>query len=198
MNTPPPTPPNPYEAPRTDVAAPIAVGGLPLASPWIRLGAAIIDGLVLAPINYVLQMIFLKAPSAADLFEAAKKGPEAMEALMPSRGMAFVSQVLGLAVFIGVNFVFLKKGQTIGKMALKLQIQNRSTGGLLSLQDLIVKRVLPVYGVAALSGAFFYVTQGVYYALSLLLLVDFLLIFRPGRNTLHDDIANTAVVKLPG
>jgi uncharacterized RDD family membrane protein YckC len=106
-------------------------------------------------------------------------------------GMLIAVHLIGLAIFIAVNFVFLKKGQTIGKMALKLQIQNRNDGSLLSIQDILVKRVLPVYVINALGYA-------VHWSILLVLIADSLCIFRPGRNTLHDDLANSKVVKLPG
>jgi len=186
--TPPPLP-NPYSPPQAPVGSP--AGDPTLASPWLRLAAAIIDGVILFPINYVLGMILLKQPSISEAMEAAKKGPEAVEALMPGKGMMLVGQIVGLAVFIGVNYVFLKKGQTIGKMLLKLQIRNRNDGSLLPIQDLIVKRVLPIYGVAALANS-------LHQLIGLLLIVDCVMIFRAGRNTLHDDLANTKVVKLPG
>ncbi len=185
-STPPPVP-DPYAPPQSHVGPPTFDSSL--ASPWLRLAAAIIDGVILFPINYVLGRILLKQPSVSEMFEAGKKGQEAVDALMPGKGMMLVGQIIGLAVFLGVNFVFLKKGQTIGKMLLKLQIQNRNDGSLLPLQDLIVKRILPVYGVAALSNS-------LHWVIGLVLIVDALMIFRAGRNTLHDDLANTKVVQL--
>lgn len=183
------TPANPYEAPTADLGPP--PGGTPLASPWLRLAATIVDGIILFPVNYLLGKILLNQPGIEELMEAAKKGQDAVNALQPGKGMVLVAQILGIVVFLAVNFVFLKKGQTIGKKLLKLQIQNRNDGSLLSLQDLIVKRILPVYFVGALGAA-------IHWSLGLIVVVDALLIFRPGRNTLHDDLANTKVVQIPG
>jgi uncharacterized RDD family membrane protein YckC len=177
-------PTNPYEAPKSN----LAVGGeLPLASPWIRLGAALIDGIVLAPVNFVLQRLFLSPPSSEELVELARKG----EIWSPPIGSMLLISVIGLVVFIAVNYVFLKKGQTIGKMALKLQIQNRNTGALLPVNELILKRILVFWGAGLILSA-------IHPLLGILILADVLCIFRPGRNTLHDDVANTKVVKLPG
>jgi uncharacterized RDD family membrane protein YckC len=185
---------NPYQAPQTNVAPPpLDSAALPLASPWLRLAAAIIDGIVLYPINWLLGKLFFHTPTYEEATEAVRKyGVEgAMKELMPSTPMMIVAQVLGVVAFLAVNFVFLKKGQTIGKLALKLQIQNRTNGSLLSVQDIILKRVLPVYLVGALGMA-------IHWSILLILTVDVLCIFRPGRNTLHDDLANTKVVKMPG
>ncbi len=164
-------------------------GALPLASPWLRLAAAIIDSLILWPINYLLGFTLLKQPSITDIMEASKKGQDAVDAIMPSTGLMLLTQVVGVAVFIGINFVLLKKGHTIGKKLVKIQVQHRNTGALLTVQDIILKRVLPVYAVGALGAV-------IHPAINFLLLIDVLMIFRKGRNTLHDDIANSKVVQL--
>lgn len=198
----PPPLPNPYEAPKTDVTT-TPDGSLPLASPWIRLGAVLIDGIVLAPFNWILSKLLFKQPTEEEIRAAIAKTGDAMEAvnsLMPSKGMMLLNSLLGLAILLAVNYTFLKKGQTVGKMLLKLQIQNRNDGSILPLNDLIVKRFLPVQALGLLSVAFLGVS-GLFYAVSiivgLILIADALCIFRPGRNTIHDDIANTKVVKLP-
>lgn len=190
---------NPYTPPQSEPSTYNAGGELPLASPWLRLAAALIDGLVVFVPNLILGKLLLKMPSISEMMEAAAKGPEAIESLMPSSFMQLLSQVLGLAVFIGINFSFLKNGQTIGKMALKLQIQNRATGALLSVQDIIIKRMLPLYGLNALASIKLGPLGNILPTLcGILILVNVLLIFRQGRNCLHDDIAGTKVVKLPG
>ncbi len=189
MSTTPP-PLNPYEAPQAAVVnAPYDPLALPLASPWLRLGAAFIDGIVLWPIGWILGKLFFHTPSAEAVHKYGYEG--AISALSPGMGMLIIIHLVSLAIFLAVNFVFLQKGQTIGKMALKLQIQNRHTSGLLTLQDLVVKRILPVYIVNVLLNA-------ISPFLGVLLIIDALCIFRPGRNTLHDDLAQTKVVKLPG
>lgn len=178
---------NPYEPPKGEIGAP---AGTKLASPWIRLGAAIIDGIVLWPINFVIQKIFITTPDPAGMIEMAKQGKVIRpEDFMPGMGTMLFLQLLSFAVFVGVNFTFLKKGQTIGKLVLKLQVQRRSDGTLLPVQELIVKRILPVWG-ASLLGLL------IHPVLFLVLLADSLCIFRPQRNTLHDDIAGTKVVGL--
>lgn len=200
MNTPPPVP-NPYEAPKSFITGPDADGQLPLASPWLRLGSQILDGIVLFPINWVLGKFLLKMPDQTAIIEAAQKGPEALADIMPGRITMLLVQLVGVAVFLGVNFNFLKRGQTIGKMVLKMQIQSRADGSLLPIQDILLRRFLPVYVVSAIPSAFMG-SQGLFMILStvggLILLADALCIFRSGRNTIHDDIAGTKVVKLPG
>ena len=62
---------NPYEAPKSDIST--NTGGAPLASPWLRLGAAIVDGIVLFPVNYLLAKILLNQPGIEELVEAGKR-----------------------------------------------------------------------------------------------------------------------------
>ena len=155
-----------------------------LATPWIRLAAGIIDGLVLLPVNYLLMRIF--APSPEAIVAAALKG----ETLTFGIGTQIICAVITLAAMLAVNYNFLKKGQTIGKLALKLQIQDRSSGGLLPVNDLILRRILPFFGAVL-------VLTAIHPFLGLLVAADAFMIFRPNRNTLHDDFANTKVVQLP-
>lgn len=162
-----------------------------LASPWIRLGAAFVDGLILLPINWIFQKLILHTPSMADVAKAMQSGnPDAIKSLMPGIGSQILASVLGFAVFLAVNFVFLKNGQTVGKKLLKLQVQRRLDSAVLPIQDYLLKRLGPIYAVSFL---------GILISpfLNIVLLADALAIFRPGRNTLHDDIAGSKVVRLP-
>ena len=165
--------------------APEASGGL--ASVWIRLGAAVIDGIIHGIVFIILSRILYPTPNIAAIQAAAMSGDYAAAASLANPGFFWILivSVLTLAAFIGINWKFLPNGQTIGKKLLNLQIQSRS-GGLLPVNDLITRRILPVYLVARLG-----------FIGSLVYVVDALCIFRPGRNTLHDDFAQTKVVQLP-
>jgi uncharacterized RDD family membrane protein YckC len=181
-------PSNPYQSPQSEITVPAAGGEL--ASPWIRLGSAIVDGLILLPINWILQKLILKTPSPADIFKAAQEGkPLDIQSFMPGTGSQILVSVIGIAVFLAINFTFLKNGQTVGKKLLKLQIQRRGDGTLLPVQDLILKRIAPIWAVSIIAVV-------IHPLINIALLVDALCIFRPGRNTLHDDIAGTKVIRL--
>ena len=185
-------PPNPYQSPQSEITVP-STGGQ-LASPWIRLGAAMVDGLVLLPINWILQKVLLKMPSPADIMSAAQSAAQSgkpldMKSMMPGTGGLILVSVLGFAVFLAVNYNFLKNGQTLGKMLLKLQVQRRSDNSILPVQEYLLKRLGPIYAVS-------FIAVIIHPMINLLLLGDALAIFRPGRNTLHDDIAGTKVVRL--
>jgi uncharacterized RDD family membrane protein YckC len=182
---------NLYAAPQSEILPPAPDGNAPLASPWIRLGSAIIDGIVLLPISFILQKIFYNIPSQEEMMKELQSG-KTVEQVVAAATPGFFSQlIVGLLVFaalIAINWVFLKNGQTIGKKLLKTQIQKRS-GGLFEVKDLITKRFVP-YHLGAL------VLYAISPFLGVIYLVDALCIFRAGRNTLHDDIAASKVVQL--
>jgi uncharacterized RDD family membrane protein YckC len=181
---------NPYQPPQSELSIDNSSTGL--ASPWIRLGAAIIDVLVLLPINIVLQKIFLKIPTPAEILAAVQSG-KTVEAIMPSVGSMLLVNLLGFAALIAVNFNLLKKGQTVGKMLLKLQVQRRTDGTLLPVKDIITRRLLPVYGLHIVASA---ISPTLGFLAAIAVCIDALCIFRRDRNTIHDDIAGTKVVVL--
>ncbi|MCY1344138.1 RDD family protein [compost metagenome] len=163
---------NPYQAPQAELTINSAAQPL-LASRWTRLGAALIDGLIMSlatvPVAYF-----------SGAFTAAQQGIE------PTLGQQLLGLVVGVAVFLLVNGHFLKHfGQTLGKRLLKIAIVNLD-GQVPELGNLLLKRYLvwwllayvPVIGV-------------------LLVMVDYLFIFRADRRCLHDLMAGTRVVQLP-
>ncbi|WP_346332228.1 RDD family protein [Prosthecobacter sp. SYSU 5D2] len=95
-----------------------------------------------------------------------------------------VFSLLFAAVLVGINWTFLQQGQTLGKKLLNLKIVRRD-GRPADRMHIITKRLLPVWLVGAIP-----------YLGALVLLADALCIFRPGRNTLHDDLAETKVIQL--
>lgn len=166
QNTP---PPNPYAAPQARVQDPTPGEG-ELASPWLRLGGAMIDGIILLIITWPLSvaLVFL---------------------LMVVTGEAptFVVQVMSVfaafGVFLAVQGYFLNRsGQTIAKKLLNMKIVDEN-GQKPAFGRLIALRYAPVYAVQILS----------YFAV-IPLLVDALFIFRDDRRRIVDLIAGTRVV----
>lgn len=151
------------------------------------------------PLHYIIAKIF--APSVDQAWATdvmLKKGYlEGMKEIADASTPGFLTQLImilaGFAIYVGINWVFLKNGQTIGKKVAKVQVQKRS-GGLFTAQDLILRRLLPIQLAAALPGL---ISPSLALVGSILLLVDVLCIFRAEFNTLHDDIAKSKVVKLP-
>ena len=161
---------NPYAPPQADLRVETAPGSQPLASPWIRLVAQIVDGLV-------MMVIFVPIMFFTGYWSRATESEGAM-GLEP-----FLWTPVQLAVMLAINWNFLLHGQTVGKKLLKIRIV-RKDGSAIERTHIITHRLLPVWLVSSIP------------VINLLLLADALCIFRAGRNTLHDDIADTKVIQL--
>jgi uncharacterized RDD family membrane protein YckC len=166
---------NPYAPPQTDPIADLSSTlDAPLASPWIRLGASLIDGLIVFAMNLPL-MYF------SGYFARTMEGAQRGQTFFPE---SFLWSAIGIAIFVAINWTSLQKGQTIGKKLVKIQIVKKD-GSPIPATAIILRRLLPVQVVALIP-----------FLGGLLLCVDALLIFRSKRNTLHDDVADTKVIQL--
>ncbi len=164
---------NPYTPPTSNLDEPPELG-LANASPWNRLGAAMVDGILIMVIILPLEFLsgFIQRVS-----------------VNAQNGVIFTPETIlwafaGVLAWLALNFKFLPNGQTIGKKLLKLQVQ-RKDGSAVGMQRYLLRRFLPVQvvGLIPLAGG-------------VIMLIDSLLIFRRERNTLHDDLADTKVVQL--
>jgi uncharacterized RDD family membrane protein YckC len=161
---------NPYAAPAalvTDEAP-----SLELASRGTRLGAVLLDGVigvvVMVPIFFVLP------------FTSGGNQEKAQFALAIGGGIAILL-ALGL---IAWNCVLLSRnGQTVAKMLLGIRVVRRD-GSHCGLARIFFARYLPVTVLGAIPFIGWIVT-----------LTDSLMIFRDNHRCLHDEIADTIVVK---
>ncbi len=163
---PPPIPDddNPYRAPFANVEAPGPA--MALASRGQRLGAAILDSLVVVPVAIVV----------AILMPAAQKNPNLMIAVV-------VLIVAAAIAIITVNLVGIyRTGQTIGKRLLGIRVV-RSDGERVDFARYLFMRwfAIALIGNIPLIGPF-------------ISLLNVLLIFRDSRRCLHDDFADTIVI----
>jgi uncharacterized RDD family membrane protein YckC len=168
--TPPPSAQR-YAPPAAEVADMSASGEAQLAGRGARLGGAIIDGVILLGLWWLVSVV-----TPWNIFS-----PQMAEAGF----MALIGiQLLGLLLFTIVNgYLLMTRGQTVGKLLLGMRIV-RPDGSAASPGRVIGLR----YGVGWLLSAVPVV--GMVYAL-----VDCLMILRADRRCLHDMIANTIVVK---
>jgi uncharacterized RDD family membrane protein YckC len=169
-NTPPPA--QRYAPPVAEVADVSASGEAQLAGRGARLGGAIIDGVILLGLWWLVGLL-----TPWNIFS-----PKMAEAgVMAMLGM----QLIGLLLFALVNgYLLMTRGQTVGKLLLGMRIV-RPDGSAATPGRVIGLR----YGVGWMLSALPVV--GMVYAL-----VDCLLIFRADRRCLHDMIADTIVVKI--
>jgi uncharacterized RDD family membrane protein YckC len=159
---------NPYSAPQAEVRD--VVQKLRLGGRGERLGAAIIDGLILLA-------ILLPAMFFGGYFSGIMQG------VRPAFGMQALWVLIGFAIFVAVQgYPLAQGGQTWGKKLLKLKIVDLDGA-----QPDFLRLIGFRYGSTQLVSLIPVV--GSIYAF-----VDVLFIFREDRRCLHDLIAGTRVV----
>ncbi len=172
---------NPYAPPRIEeqgaMTSPWEGEGpdeAPLATRSARFLAALIDGFILLPIVVGLQFafgVFANFPHV--------------------RALPFEEQVAwgvaGFAFWVAIHGYFLaKRGQTIGKRLLGIQVVNMTDGRQASFVKLVFARNLPTVMLSQIP-----IIGGI------INLVGILMIFGEGRRCLHDHLAGTRVIELP-
>ncbi len=166
---------NPYAPPQAAVqdVAESAVDSHELAGRGTRLGAAILDGIILVMLVYVPLVIGILL-SGRPLILNARFNYAAI------LGVWSVLPLLGLIAFAWLNVMFVaRNGQSIAKKIVGIKVI-RTDGSPASLARIFWLRnvvntllaLLPLYG-----------------------LVDILLIFGEARQCVHDKIADTIVIK---
>ncbi len=162
---------NRFAPPTAHVEDVPSAGGLILAGRGARLGAALIDGLLAGLVFWGISLV-----TPFNVFQAADRGG-LMLVMIENTLAAFV-------IFLVLQgYLLHTQGQTIGKKLLNMRIV-RSDGSKASLARLAGLRYF-VNSVLALIPF-----VGWLYGL-----LDALLIFRESRKCLHDNLADTIVIK---
>jgi uncharacterized RDD family membrane protein YckC len=186
----------PYEGyPAADLAPRVksTPDGVPVANPWRRLGAFIIDGLLVSLVVLVIgfplvrdlgdqfRVYFDQVQAAA---EAGRPAPDATTFTSNVLGASLKLTVLQLIVAAIYIIPMIKlRGATLGKMALKIRVRPMNAEG------------LPTWGQSVLRFIGFQVLAAVPQIGSLYGLLDVLwCLWDPRRQCIHDKIASTAVV----
>lgn len=158
----------PPSAPVADVE-PVATGAV-LASRWRRLGVAIFDSLL---IIVVLGLVLL--PLGINPFTLAARYPLQYRVLGTG---------VGFGLFLALHgYLLVTSGQTIGKRLFGLRIVRRDGSTVSAFR--ILGRYVPGVALNMIPGV-----GGLYG------FVDSLLIFRESRRCLHDQIADTIVIRV--
>jgi uncharacterized RDD family membrane protein YckC len=169
------TQPDPF-APPTSNLDPRYVPGddMPLAGRGTRLGAQLLDGLILTP------LVIIGGVIGFVLF--GKKDPAQMQtATLAIGGLMFVC-ILPLIAYQW--YLVSTTGQTLAKKWLKIKIVKRDGSPVNFVSAVILRQW--VLGLANFAGGFG----------SLVSLIDSLFIFSDDRRTLHDRIAGTKVISV--
>lgn len=182
---------NPYQAPAAYLAEPTPET-MEFADRGTRLGAHILDWLVFLPLGGIIGLLFFWLMMAHGT--GMSWGEAWGAALNFSRGMTrdvrlLLGVALGIAVLflglVGLNLYWLHRhGQTIGKRICKIKVV-RTDGSRVSLGRIIGLRWLPVAAMQMIPLVGFLVK-----------FIDPLMIFRESYQCLHDQIADTIVVKV--
>jgi uncharacterized RDD family membrane protein YckC len=160
---------NVYKAPESELTPPDESSS-ELAPLGRRLLASIIDSLITGVI--IIPLLYFTGG-----FDGVSTGQE------PSFLYTLVTGLIGIAVFLAINFNLLKSsGQTIGKRVMKIKIVTLD-GQLPDVGNHLVKR----YAVFMLPGQIPYVGQ-------FFSLINILFIFARDRRCIHDHVAGTKVV----
>lgn len=160
---------NPYAAPQAAVSNTDTDAAIELASRGRRLGANLID------------MLMLGAVFAAVVFVYAIASGDELRWFNPDR--YWVGLVTGLAIFatfILLNLVPMRTGRTVGKQMLGLRVVDQHG------QPASLAQQVGRYAVMMLPGSL---------GISVVGIIDALLIFRASRKCLHDDVCGTQVVR---
>lgn len=135
---------------------------------WIRLIAAIVDGIILGIVNGIIQALFMAAIIGAG---------------RDNGGMAIALTILMIVLMVGaqcyyIGWFYSRKGGTPGKLAFGMKVLNNETGenltfGRALLRDIVGKMLS-----------------------ALTLLIGFLMVaFRKDKRGLHDLIAGSCVIR---
>ena len=167
---------NPYAPPQSEIE-PITeteFAAQTMASPWIRLGAHVIDLLLYMAILWPIGHF-------TDYTQKVRQASATGKHFIPEM-LVWIPVIM--MIFLIINWRFLGQGQTIGKKLLKIRIV-RKNGEPAERLRIITRRIFSVWLASAVP------TVGPFIALA-----DNLLIFRTHGNTLHDDLADTKVIKV--
>jgi len=166
---------NPYAPPQSNIIPASTSDSIErLASPWRRLGASLLDSLIMSVIT--LPLLWFSGYFTRIMERASKGYSWSPEQLLWA--------VVGFVIMLALNWNHLGRGQTIGKGIMELRIV-RKNGTPAERSHIILKRILPLHLIAQLP-----VLGGLF------AIVDALLIFRSQHNTIHDDIAETKVIDI--
>jgi uncharacterized RDD family membrane protein YckC len=168
--------------------APMSPQGQPLAEWWKRAVAAIIDGVIVGvPAQIIGGLIFgglfaVSAPSIDPVTGQVVGGSTGFFASFFASWGAFI---LTYWVITGAYYTFLhsSRGQTVGKMILKLKVVDEATGSLIPIGRALIRWLIPI--------PLGFVTCGIVF-----LLDGLWPLWDVKRQALHDKIAKTLVVDM--
>lgn len=162
---------NVYEAPQSDIR--VGEGGEnTLASRWARLGASLLD-------TIILMIILVPALFLQGFYEKVFDGIE------PSMMDSIIAGLLGIVIFFVINLNFImKSGQTIGKKIVGIKMVDINND-----EVNLTKNIIPRYAV-------YFLPAQIPLVGSVFSLINILFIFGAEKRCVHDFAGRTKVVKV--
>lgn len=174
---------NPYTTPSEVSDLPLPAGDNGLADRGQRFGAAFLDGILISVITFPIQFL------TGFFARSQTQSTGIVEQLL----MMLLGVVLMLVLH---GYLLVRRGQTIGKYALGIQIVDYKTGGLLPFFRVFVLRYLWLTPLGILAALIPGIIDDL--AVNAIVFIDILMIFGRNRRCLHDYIAGSKVVKYGG
>lgn len=148
-----------------------------------RLGARILDGLILCVFIYVPLFSFGGFSNIQSMSSGGRVNAFSFYSYF-WHSSAALPMLIGALILIGINsYLLYSSGQTMGKKLVGIRI-TRSDGSRAALPRIIFVRIVPFYIASVIPFLGFVVS-----------LADPLLIFSESRKCLHDRLADTIVMK---
>jgi|688.fasta_scaffold00104_7 uncharacterized RDD family membrane protein YckC len=172
--------PNPFASPLAQggYTAPAQMSGYELAGRGERFLAALIDGLIVGVISFVLGF-------GLGMVMVLGLGTAFMETPLASIITQGAGLLIGVACYLGINGYFLvKSGQTVGKKVMNIRVIQEGNASVPDLSTSYFKRLFITQLVSIIP-----ILGGLY------ALVDAVMIFSADKRCLHDRIAGTQVIK---
>jgi len=164
-----------YETPATTSEEPGTPDGPELAGRGVRLGAYLVDSLILV----IVFLVVVASGFWITFDDIIQMGT------LPSTN-ALQLMIMFIVVFMVINgYLLVMRGQTVGKLMLGIRIVDSATGGKVSAAKVLGLRYIVFFGLQIIP---------VFGMRELVSLFDAVFIFRDDRRCLHDLLAGTKVV----
>ena len=165
-----------YEAPATTSEEPGTPDGPELAGRGVRLGAYLVDSLILA----IVFLVVVASGFWITFDDIIQMGT------LPGTNDVLQVMIVFIVVFMVINgYLLVMRGQTVGKLMLGIRIVDSATGGKVSAAKVLGLRYIVFFGLQIIP---------VFGMRELVSLFDAVFIFRDDRRCLHDLLAGTKVV----
>lgn len=174
--------------------------GQPLAEWWHRVGAALLDGVILMPVMFLAMapVIMLQWDALAREFResmrAAEAGVPAPAPAVLEAGSPTMIMLTAVTVLVSATYTlgfWRYKQATPGKMVLGLRLRRRDTPGPMPWSTMLIR-----YAVVSFAG-FTYGLPWLYWLLTVALIVNYLWPLWDSKNqAIHDKLAKTNVVRV--